>query len=273
MTMEGRRVVVTGGSSGLGQAIARMFCEEGALVASIDLRDGSETAAQCGPEFRAFLADVGVPADVARVFEEIDEYLGEAPDVLCNVAGVGPEVAFLRTSVEIFDRTMAINVRGPFLCAQEAARRMITAGKAGRIVNITSTEAEQAYALQSVYGASKGALRQLTKGMAVDLASHGILVNAVGPGACETPALAIQMSTQKLADHDLERTPLGRWGKPQDIANAVRFLARDATWMTGQTIYVDGGFLAAGLPMFPEFEGIERKLPPPVAGSDGSAAP
>src|SRR5262245_13194810 len=129
MSMEGQRVVMTGGSSGLGQGIARMFCEEGARVASIDLRDGSETADLCGPPFRAFLADVGVPEDVSHVFEEIDEYLGGAPDVLCNVAGVGPEVAFLETSVEVFDRTMAINVRGPFLCSQEAARRMIAAGK------------------------------------------------------------------------------------------------------------------------------------------------
>jgi glucose 1-dehydrogenase len=265
MNMEGRQVVVTGGSRGLGQAIARMFCEEGARVASIDLRDPGDTAAQCGPGFRGFVADLGVPEDVSRAFEEIDDHLDGAPDVLCNVAGVAPEVNFMRTSLEVFDRTMAINVRGPFLCAQEAARRMIAAGKAGRIVNITSTEAEQAYALQSVYAASKGALKTLTKGMAVDLAPHGILVNAVGPGACETPQLAIQMSTGKLAEHDMDRTPLGRWGKPEDIANAVRFLARDATWMTGQTIYVDGGFLAAGIRMFPEFQDIERKLPPPVA--------
>jgi NAD(P)-dependent dehydrogenase (short-subunit alcohol dehydrogenase family) len=97
--------------------------------------------------------------------------------------------------------------------------------------------------------------------MAIDLASYGITVNAVGPGACETPALAVQMTSGRIAEHDLERTPLGRWGTPADIAAAVRFLARDATWMTGQTIYVDGGYLAAGLPMFPEIAGDQRALP------------
>jgi NAD(P)-dependent dehydrogenase (short-subunit alcohol dehydrogenase family) len=135
---------------------------------------------------------------------------------------------------------------------------MIDQGIRGRIINITSTESEQAFALQSAYGASKGGLRQLTQGMAVELAPYGILVNAVGPGACSTPALDRQMATPRIAQHDLERTPLGRWGTPSDIASAVRFLACEASWMTGQTIYVDGGFLAAGLPMFEELADIER---------------
>lgn len=260
MSMRGERVVVTGGSSGIAQGIAQMFCAEKAMVASIDIQDGSETARLCGPLFRAFNADVAFEDEVGRVFKEIDAYFGSAPNVLCNVAGIAPEVAFLETPIEVFDRTMAVNVRGPFLCSQEAARRMLGAG-GGRIINITSTESVQAWALQSAYGASKAALKHLTMGMAVDLAPYGIMVNAVGPGACETPALAVQMSSDRISRHDLERTPLGRWGTPADIAVAVRFLARDATWMTGQTIYVDGGYLAAGLPMFPEIADIRRGLP------------
>lgn len=255
------KIVVTGASSGIGRGVARMFCEDGDLVVNIDQTEEKEIGGLYPASFRTIVADVSESGEVRRAFEQIDEFFESPPDVLCNVAGIGPEVAFLRTSVEVFDRVMAVNVRGPFLCAQESARRMVAAGGGGRIINITSTEAEQAFALQSVYGASKGALRQLTKAMAVELAPHNILVNAVGPGACQTPALAVQMSTGVVAKHDLDRTPLGRWGTPEDIASAVRFLARDASWMTGQTIYVDGGFLATGLPMFPEIAEIERRLP------------
>jgi NAD(P)-dependent dehydrogenase (short-subunit alcohol dehydrogenase family) len=238
-----------------------MFCEEGDQVLNIDRAKETVLGERYPHLFRTVVADVSVFDDVHKAFEQGDEFFGGSLDVLCNVAGIASEVAFLRTSVDVFDTIMAVNVRGPFLCGQEAARRMIAAGSGGRIINITSTEAEQAFALQSVYGASKGALKQLTKCMAVELAPHNILVNAVGPGACNTPALAIQMSTGPIAKHDLERTPLGRWGEPEEIASAVRFLARDASWMTGQTIYVDGGFLAAGLPMFPEIADIERRLP------------
>ena len=252
-----QRVVLTGGSSGLGQGIAKMFCDDGATVASIDIQDGAETAELCGDRFRSFIADVASESAVRHAFSEIDDYFGGAPDVLCNVAGIAPEIAFLDTPIDVFDRTMAVNVRGAFLCSQEAGRRMRDAER-GRIIHITSTESVQAWALQTAYGASKAALRHLTMGMAVDLAPYGITVNAVGPGACETPALAIQMQSGAIARHDLERTPLGRWGTPADIAAAVRFLACDASWMTGQTIYVDGGFLAAGLPMLPEIAAVRR---------------
>jgi NAD(P)-dependent dehydrogenase (short-subunit alcohol dehydrogenase family) len=263
MTLGDQRVVVTGAASGLGQGIAQMFCAEGAAVAGIDIQDAGETARLCGSRFRAFTADVADEDEVAGVFGEVDEHFGGGLTVLCNVAGIAPEIAFLDTPASVFDRVMAVNVRGPFLCAQQAARRMKAAG-GGRIVNITSTEAELAWALQSVYGASKAALRHLTMGMAVELAADGITVNAVGPGACETPALAVQMQSGRIAQHDLERTPLGRHGRPADIAAAVRFLAVDATWLTGQTIYVDGGYLAAGLPMFPEIAAIRRGLPEDV---------
>jgi NAD(P)-dependent dehydrogenase (short-subunit alcohol dehydrogenase family) len=257
--MEIERVVITGTSSGLAQGIAQMFCVEGTRVAGIDIQDGAETAGMCGQLFRSFTADVADEDQVRRAFVEIDEFFGAAPNVLCNAAGIAPEVAFLDTPVEVFDRTIAVNVRGAFLCSQEAGRRMRDAG-GGRIIHITSTESVQAWALQTVYGASKAALRHLTMGMAIDLAPHGITVNAVGPGACETPALAVQMQSDAIMRHDLERTPLGRWGKPADIAAAVRFLARDASWMTGQTIYVDGGYLAAGLPMLPEIANVRRGL-------------
>ena len=248
---DSERVIMTGASSGIGQAIARMFCAEGARVANIDIADGSETARSCGSAFRSFAFDVAEPEQVAQAFSDVDAWFGAAPTVLVNVAAVFPNVAFLEMLPDTFDRVMAVNVRGPFLCSQQAARRMCHV-QSGRIINITSTESVQAFALASAYGASKAALAHLTKGMAIELASHGITVNAVAPGAVETPPLLEWLEQNpEAAQHDLERTPLGRFGTPDDIVAAVRFLAKDATWMTGQTIYVDGGFLVAGLPVLP----------------------
>ena len=245
------RVIVTGASSGIGQAIARMFCAEEALVANLDVADGSETAGLCGSGFRSFMCDVADLGQVASAFEAIDAWFSGPPTVLVNVAAVFPNVAFLEMSPDVFDRVMAVNVRGPFLCSQEAAQRMREA-RSGRIVNITSTESVLAFAEASAYGASKVALTHLTKGMAVELASDEITVNAVAPGAVETPLLLAWLEENSRAGQlDLERAPLGRLGTPDDIAAAVRFLAKDATWMTGQTIYVDGGFLITGLPVLP----------------------
>jgi len=251
------RVIVTGAAQGIGQALAVSFAGDGARVAGIDLQTCSETAQRCGPAFRAFAADIAHEDEVTRAFEEIDGWFDSPPTILCNVAATYAVVPFLETPLEAFDRVMAVNLRGAFVCCQQAARRMARAG-GGRIVNITSTESVQAFALASAYGASKAALAHLTKSMAVELARDSILVNAVAPGAIATPSLLAALAEMPAAArHDLERTPIDRRGAPEDVVAAVRFLAYEATWTTGQTIYVDGGFLAAGLPMLPEFEGTE----------------
>jgi glucose 1-dehydrogenase len=255
--LRGARVVVTGSARGIGQGVAAMFSREGADVAGLDVRDGDETAAACDGRYRHFPCDLAEPGAVAAAFAEVDRWFGgAAPDVLACVAGISPEVAFIDTPVEVFDEIFAVNVRGVFLCGQEAARRMRAAG-GGRIVNIASTASVQGWAMQAVYGASKGAVALLTKCMAVELAQHGIAVNAVGPGTIETPLAAHFLADPRMYRNELERTPLGRLGTPDDIAAAVRFLARDARWMTGQVLYVDGGFLAAGLTMAP---GDERRV-------------
>ena len=181
-SLRGAKVVVTGASRGIGQGVAAMFCAEGSTVAGIDLRDGGETAKLCGEGFRHFPCDLAQPEQIASAFAAVDEWFGgAAPDVLVCVAGIAPEVSFIDTPVEVFDEVFAVNVRAVFLCGQEGARRMRAAG-GGRIVNIASTASVQAWAMQAVYGASKGAVALLTKCMAIELAAHGITVNAVGPG-------------------------------------------------------------------------------------------
>ena len=247
-TLAGTRVVVTGSSSGIGRAVAEMFCREGAHVAGLDIVDGAETRAACGASFTQIACDLSAPAEIARAFREVDAAFGGAcPDVLVCVAGICAEVPFLDSSAELFDAIFAVNVRGVMLCGQEAARRMRARGRGGRIVNIASTASVQAWQLQSVYGASKGAVALLTRCMAVELGQYGILVNAVGPGTIVTPGSRQFLADERVLANELGRVALDRIGEPEDIAAAVRFLARDARWMTGQTIYVDGGFLAAGL--------------------------
>ncbi len=264
------RVIVTGAAQGIGLAIAQRFARDGARVAGIDVQEAAESEPDV-PGVRRFVVDIADERNVARAFDDIDAWFGGPPALLCNVAATYAMVAFVDTPLEAFDRVMDVNVRGAFVCSQHAARRMARAG-GGAIVNITSTESVQAFALASVYGASKAALAHLTKSMAVELARDSIMVNAVAPGAIATASLLDSLDDlPAAARHDAERTPIGRLGSPDDIVAAVCFLAYDATWMTGQTIYVDGGFLAAGLPLLPELDGTQ-KLPsswfPPRADPD-----
>jgi NAD(P)-dependent dehydrogenase (short-subunit alcohol dehydrogenase family) len=258
--MEGTGIVVTGASRGIGQGIARLLAAEGATVVGVDQRPGDETRELAGERFHHVEGDVADPASVDAAFAQADRLLARPLDGLVCVAGIAPEVSFLDTTPDVFDRVMAVNVRGPFLCGQAAARRMRDAG-GGRIVNIASTASVQGWSLQAAYGASKGAVALLTRNMAIELAEHGIAVNAIGPGTIDTPLAVNFVGNAAWRDHDLARTPLRRWGTPDDIAVAVRFLLRDAQWLTGQVIYVDGGFLATGGPVLDSLGGhvsIER---------------
>ena len=263
------RVIVTGAAQGIGRSLSEAFAADGSRVAGIDIQPCDETARSCGERFRSFPADIADEGATERAFAEIDRWFAAPPTVLCNVAATYALVPFLSTPLSAFDRVMSVNVRGAFICSQLAARRMRDAG-GGRIVNVTSTESVQAFALASVYGASKAALAHLTKSMAVELARDSILVNAVAPGAIATPALLDAIAdTPAAATHDRERTPLASPGQPEDVVAAVRFLARDARWMTGQTIYVDGGFLATGLPLLDELVDTPERLPGSWPGQPG----
>jgi NAD(P)-dependent dehydrogenase (short-subunit alcohol dehydrogenase family) len=253
MALDDRVVVVTGGAQGIGQGIAIRLAAAGGRIAVFDARLATETLSRLGELGRPALGvevDMSDAADVARAYERLDDGFGP-PYALVNAAGIFADVPFLETSVDVWDRVMSVNARGVFLSCQEAARRMSAAG-GGRIVNILSTASAQGFALESAYCASKGAVLLLTRVLAVELAPLGITVNGVGPGTVETAMGKDYLARGPIAGHELSRTPMGRFGKPADIAETVHFLVSEATWLTGQAIYVDGGFLATGLPLLDE---------------------
>ena len=252
MTLEGKVAVVTGASQGIGRAVALRLAQGGARMAVLDRQPADETLellAQQGVDAWQHQTDVADSASVAEAFKQMDSTFGPAY-VLVNAAGIFADEPFLETSVEVWDRVMAVNARGVFLGCQEAARRMRDNG-GGRIVNILSTASAQGFAYESAYCASKGAVLLLTRVLAVELAAHGITVNGVGPGTVATAMGGDYLSRGAIAAHEMARTPLQRLGTPEDIAEAVTFFAAHASWVTGQALYVDGGFLAAGLPLLP----------------------
>jgi NAD(P)-dependent dehydrogenase (short-subunit alcohol dehydrogenase family) len=250
MALGDRVAVVTGGAQGIGQAVALRLAEAGGRIAVLDKQPATQTLSRVEELGRAAWAaevDLSDPADVARAYRRLDDEFG-IPYALVNAAGIFADIPFLDTPVDVWDQVMNVNARGVFLSCQEAARRMRTAGQ-GRIVNILSTASSQGFALESAYCASKGAVLLLTRVLAVELAPLGITVNGVGPGTVETAMGRDYLSRGPIAGHELSRTPMGRFGTPADIAETVCFLVSDATWLTGQAIYVDGGFLATGLPL------------------------
>ena len=241
---------VTGAGQGLGRGIAVRLGEAGYELALLDRQDCDETAelvSAAGATARAYRIDVADEASVARAFTQIDEHQG-AVTALVNAAGIFLDAPFLETTAEDWDRVMAVNARGPFVVGKEAARRMTDGG--GAIINILSNASVQGFAGESAYCTSKGGVLLLTRTMAVELAQYGISVNGVGPGTSQTPMGTDYLGDGPIAAHELSRTPLGRWGRPEDIAEAVTFFVDRATWVTGQALYVDGGFLATGLPSF-----------------------
>jgi NAD(P)-dependent dehydrogenase (short-subunit alcohol dehydrogenase family) len=240
MDLRDQVVVVTGGRQGIGQGICLRLAREGARIAIIDKEAADETVAELdsiGVQSVSVRADVTDQATVEEAFDQLETKLG-SPSVLVNAAGIFADIPFL----------------GMFSCSQQAARRMRTQG-GGRIVNILSTAAAQGFALESAYCASKGAALLLTRVMAVELAQYGITVNGVGPGTVRTAMGAAYLGEGPIPAHELARTPLARFGEPGDIAEAVTFFATAASWVTGQVLYVDGGFMATGLPVL---EGLER---------------
>jgi len=246
----GKTVLITGGANGIGLACAERFEAEGANVAIADLaRDAGEAAAlRLGARYYAI--DVSARRAVDAMVADLLARNGSI-DVLINNAGITHACDFLDVSEEDFDRVMRINVKSYFNCAQAVARSMVKGQVRGNIVNMSSINAVVAIPNQVPYTVSKGAVGQLTKVMAVGLAPHGIRVNAIGPGT-----IATQMARQAVLGSDeaqrrvMSRTPLGRLGEPEEIASVAAFLASsEASYITGQTIFPDGGRLALNYTM------------------------
>ena len=259
--LAGRSAIVTGAARGIGLAIARRLAEEGVRVLLADRDPLVEAVARELGQHHA-VADVSRAEAVAALFGAADAALGDL-DILVNNVGVIHPAGLMETTPEDFDRVMGINVRAAFLTTQAAARRMIPSGS-GAIVNITSMAAVLASASAITYTVSKAALKQLTAASALNLAAHGIRVNAVGPGTIETEMAQLVTSGDGL-QRVLSRTPLGRLGQVHEIAAAVAFLASDeASYITGQTLYADGGRLP--LAYFAEPRAAQAAAAQPNAG-------
>jgi len=253
MSLENKIAIVTGAAKGIGLAIAKRFAADGArvVIADVDEDAGSLALEEIGSaigspgEARFVRCDVGNRADVENLVTGTVEALGRI-DVLVNNAGIVHGADFLDVSEADFDRVLRVNLKGTFLVGQAVARRMVEQVKAGgapgAIVNMSSINAVLAIPNQVPYSASKGGVNQLTKVMALSLAPYGIRVNAIGPGSIMTEMLASVASDRAARHRVLSRTPLGRIGDPAEIAGIAAFLAsEDASYITGQTIYADGG--------------------------------
>src|SRR5215467_6420141 len=246
MKLRNKVAVVTGGAHGIGLAIARRYVAEGArlLIADLDAAAGEAAAHALGAaRFKA--ADVGDARQAAGLIEDARAAFGQV-DILVSNAGIVHAADFLELAETDFDRVLRVNLKGAFLVGQAAARQMVAqvkaGGAAGTIINMSSVNAVLAIPNQIPYCVSKGGLAQLTKVMALSLAPYGIRVNAIGPGSIMTDILKAVATDKEAKRRLLARTPLGRIGEPDEIASIAVFLASsEASYMTGQTVYADGG--------------------------------
>lgn len=239
-TAEGRVAVVTGAASGIGRATAARLTSDGFRVAVLDLDPAREDVEL------TVRADVTNPADVDRAFTQILGAFGRI-DVLVNNAGItgsAQATACHETPIDEWDRVLAVNVRGPFLCTRAALPAMLQQ-RTGHVITIASVAGLVAFPGRCAYTTSKGAAVQFTKSLAVDYASAGIRANAICPGMVETPMTQWRLDVPELRAQVESKIPLGRVAKPDEIADAVALLASDRlVYMTGHAFVLDGGWTA-----------------------------
>jgi NAD(P)-dependent dehydrogenase (short-subunit alcohol dehydrogenase family) len=243
--MQDRVAVVTGAARGIGRATAERLLAEGARVLLSDIDAGrlQQTVAMLGPaeRVRGEVVDVAKQADVVRLVDAAVRHFGGI-DVMVNNAGIAPVVDFLDVTEELLGRVLDVNLKGAFYGTQAAGRQMIAQGHGGVIVNMSSINSGLANPNVAPYAISKGGMNQVTSTAAVAFAPHGIRVVGVGPGTIATEMVAGAFMQSAGRHAVLSRTPLGRLGEPAEVAAVVAFLASDdASYLTGETIYVDGG--------------------------------
>ena len=250
--LDGTRVaLVTGAAMGIGAAIAERLGRDGfrVLVSDLNVTEAEKTASRlldAGLAAEPLQLDVGKPESIARAFGIINDRHGRC-DVLVNNAGIAKTFPFVDFPLDNWLATLQINVTGTLLCSQHAARLMI-AKDWGRIVNIASVAGMRAIGKgRTAYGTSKAAVIALTRQMAVELVDHGITANSVAPGPVDTPLTAV-LHTPEFRHAYTSAIPMKRYGRTDEIASAVSFLASDeSAYITGATIPVDGGFMSAGV--------------------------
>ena len=245
MRLKDKVAIVTGAARGIGRATAERLIEEGAkiLICDVDEAQLTRTAAELGGKDRviAQLVDVVNKRHVEQLVEKAVEHFGRL-DIMVNNAGIAPVVDFLDVTEEMLSRVLDVNLKGAFYGTQAAGRQMIKQGGGGVIINMSSINSGLANPNVAPYAISKGGMNQVTSTAAVAFAPHGIRVVGVGPGTIMTDMVAGAFMNSAGNHAILSRTPLGRYGQASEIAAVVAFLASDdASYITGETVYVDGG--------------------------------
>lgn len=259
--LKGKNVLVTGGASGIGQAIAVRFAQEGAHVA-VNYRKRAEEAAETEEKVHICLkqvrqhgvkdilvqGDVSIQADVVKMFEDVYDKLGGL-DILINNAGIQIPGDSHEINIEDFDRVLAVNLRGAFMCAQEAIKHFLAEDKPGVIINISSVHQLIPKPRFVGYSISKGGMQNMTRTLALEYAGRKIRVNGIGPGATITPINRAWVDDPVKSQMVLQHIPMGRAGTADEMGAVATFLASDdAAYITGQTLFVDGG-----LTLYPDF--------------------
>lgn len=249
MKLQDKVAIVTGAATGIGQAIALRFAQEGAKVV-VDYVGNPDTANKVSDQIKALgaqsiavAADVSKPDQVAALIDTTVKQFGKL-DIVVNNAGIETKAPFVDYPIADLQKILAVNLVGPFIVSQTAARQMIKQGNGGRIINISSIHEDLPMPTNAAYCASKGGLRMLTRTICVELAKDKITVNNIGPGAVYTPIDADIQANPTLEKALMDEIPLSRWGKPEEIAGLATYLASDeASYITGSTFFIDGGML------------------------------
>lgn len=245
---DGKVVIVTGGTKGIGRAAVKKFCEAGAtaIIVNRSEKEGKEyekELVESGYKAEAIAADVSKVGDIKNMVEIVLQKYGKI-DVLVNCAGVNRRKKAIEYNEEDWDFMVDINLKGVFFTCLEVGKTMIERGE-GAIVNISSIQGEVVLPERSIYAITKGGVKQLTKALAVEWSKFGVRVNAISPAFVETPMVEKVLEDENWRNIILSHTPMGRVGKPEEIAEVILFLASErASYITGANIMVDGGWTA-----------------------------